>query len=197
MNPDQRNQLLEKRAQLQIRIRFSEFVTRNIEPFLEVLEELQNSGIKYSVVSFRCIPLEFHELLQAYILKENLAKYKLSDVLITNEDKEVETVLEKYPSENPFRYVLDALVVGYGNQPDEVMRELMEQHQLSEKKVLICWLKYAFLLEMDLQDFIQNVNDDFMSGEHGDAVIFPRNHDWLIAYALEDEWRFARKHKIF
>ncbi|WP_304343617.1 hypothetical protein [Chryseobacterium koreense] len=193
MNPDQRNQLLEKKAQLQIRIRFSEFVTRNIAPFLDVLEELQNSGIKYSVVSFRCIPLEFHELLREYIRKENLAKYKLSGVLITNEDKEVETALEKYPSANPVRYVLDAPVVGYGNQPDEVMRELMELHQLEEKNVLICWLKYAFLLEIDLQDFVQNVNDDFMNGWHGDAVIFPPNRDWLIAYALEDEWRCEKK----
>ncbi|MGV4413334.1 MULTISPECIES: hypothetical protein [unclassified Chryseobacterium] len=189
MNPDRKNQLLAKRAQLQNRIRFNEFVENRIVPFLEILDELQNLEIEHSIISFRCIPPEFHELLRRHTQTEALEKYKLAKVEITTEDTTVETVLEKYPSINPFRYVLDASVVGYGNLPDEALQEIQETQQFKEEKVFVYWLKYAFLLEIDFKDLVKRANDDLFNSWHDDAVIFPKDYSWLIAYTIEDEWR--------
>lgn len=190
MTPERKNQLLEKRAQLQLRIRFNEFVEQRIAPFLDILDELQNAEIKYRVLSLRCIPEELHELLWGYFKTEPLSKYQLTKDMIKSEDSEVATVLEKYPSTNPFRYVLDAAVVGYGNQPDEVLQELVETHQITNEKVYICWLNYAFLIELDLEDLAAIANDELFTPWHHDVLLFPKNYDWLIVYSLEDEWRF-------
>lgn len=190
MNSERKNQLLEKRAQLQLRIRFNEFVTYCITPFLEILEELQNAEIEYRILSLRCIPEEFHELLCDYLKTEALSKYQLAKVMIKSEDSEVATVLEKYPSANPFRYVLDVAVVGYGNQPDEVLQELVETHQITNEKVYVCWLNYAFLIELDLEDLAAKANNELFTPWHHDVLLFPKNYDWLIVYSLEDEWRF-------
>lgn len=190
MNPDRKNQLLAKRAQLQNRIRFNEFVENRIVPFLEILDELQNLEIEHSIISFRCIPQEFHEPLYEYLQTETLSKYQLAKDMIRAEDWEVVTVLEKYPSTNPFRYVLDAAVVGYGNQPDEVLQELVETHQITNEKVYVCWLNYAFLIEVDLADLAAIANDELFTPWHHDVLLFPKHYDWLIVYSLEDEWRF-------
>lgn len=136
MNPDRQNQLLAKRAQLQVRIRFNEFVESRIVPFLDILNELRALQIKHRVFSFRCIPQEFHKLLREYLQGETQAKYQLADVTITSEDIVAETILEKYPSAHPFRYVLDAPVIGYGNLPDEVLQELARTNKLAEREVL-------------------------------------------------------------
>ncbi|WP_333887020.1 hypothetical protein [Sphingobacterium siyangense] len=160
-----------------------------IVPFLEILDELQNLEIEHSIISFRCIPPEFHELLRRHTQTEALEKYKLAKVEITTEDTTVETVLEKYPSINPFRYVLDASVVGYGNLPDEALQEIQETQQFKEEKVFVYWLKYAFLLEIDFKDLVKRANDDLFNSWHDDAVIFPKDYSWLIAYTIEDEWR--------
>lgn len=192
MDSEHINRLIKKREQLQLRLRFNEFVKLNIEPFLAVLDSFKVSEITYRVSSFRCVPLEFHELFCDYIQTEALATYQLTEVTICVQDTEVEFALAKYPSVNPFRYVLDASVIGYGSQHSKVLQELTGREPLIEKKAYICWLAYTFLLEVDFQDFAQKVNQQIINTWHGDTLIFPSDYAWLTAYSLEDEWRFSR-----
>ncbi|MEQ7801135.1 hypothetical protein ABDJ41_15135 [Pedobacter sp. ASV1-7] len=189
MTAEQQTQLQEKRVQLQIRIRFKEFLKEYITSFLEILDEFQNLEIEYRVLSFRCIPEEFHDLLRENLQIKALVKYQLAQVEITAEDLRFAAILEKYPSANPFRYVLDA-PVGYNSQPGEVLQEIMKTHRISEEIVVICWLKYAFLLEININDLAQKTNTGIINTWHGDTIIFPKDYRWLIAYSLEDEWRF-------
>ncbi len=192
MHPDRRNELLEKRKQLQVRLRFNEFVQYRIAPFFEILDELQRLQIDFTVLVFRCVPQEFHELLRQYNRTEVPAKYNLTQIPITGEDIEVEIALELYPSANPFRYSFDAPVVGYADSPGEVLRHLMQTHRLAEKKVYLCWLQYAFLIKADLKNLAQKATTDLFNPWYSDAVIFPTDFSWLIAYSDKDEWRLGK-----
>lgn len=80
--------------------------------------------------------------------------------------------------------------MGYGNQSHEVLQEFVETHQITNKKMYVCWLNYAFLIEVDLADFAAKVNNELFTPWHHNVLLFPKNYDWLIAYSLEDEWRF-------
>lgn len=197
MSPDKRRILQEKKEQLRIQIVFDEFVNRSILPFLEVLEALQDLGIGFQVVMLRCVPKEFLGLLSEYFKVGPFLKYNLSQIEISTDDRCIEQLLETYPNTHPLRYVPDLPVVGLiGDSPAVVFPEIMSINQIETHKVYLCHLKYAFLLEVNLQDLAQNADWTIFNIWEGDAVIFPKDFSWIIAYSLEEEWRFGVNLKV-
>lgn len=193
MTPDQRKKLEEKKANLQLQIQLNEFIQDRINPFIEILEILIALQIKHQVVKLRCIPQKFHQPLKVFIENNPIAKHLPADITITSEDSEIEEILVQYPSANPFRYVSDSPTIGYGNLPNEILSELLEAQHLGEEKVFICWLTYAFLVEINLQELSERANTDLFNFWYSDALIFPKDNNWLISFSLEDEWRFKRE----
>ena len=193
MDLTRRQQLEAKREQLQTMLRYKEFQEVYVEPFFDILDHFDTLKIAHRIISFRCVPLEFHQLLQEFKETLDLDKYKVSDVLISADDIQVQNILTVFPSVNPFRYVLNAPIIGYESNPKEILQELKNIHKLDDKKVFICYLRYAFLLEISFTDLAKKANNEIFSSWHGDTIIFPSDHSWIIDYTLEDEWLFSFK----
>lgn len=192
MDSKQRNKLLQKKAQLQLNLRFNDFVKAGVEPFIEVLEVLQRLKIRHRIVSLRFVPQELKPLLREKLQNGIFEKYDLSGVGIAMDDTLMEQLMDVFPNRHSSRYFPDLPVVSLLEHPTSVLQELMGKHHIAEQQVYVCWLEYVFLLEVDLSDLVQKVNQEILDSWHGDVIIFPKDFSWLaVYYAFEDEWRFG------
>lgn len=192
MDSNQRNELLQKRAQLQLNLRFNDFVKACVEPFIEVLEELQRLKLSHGIVSLRFVPQELKPLLMEKLQSGTFAKYDLSGVEIAMEDTLMEQLMDVFPNRHSSRYFPDLPVVSLLEHPASVLQELIGKHHIAEQVVYVCWLEYVFLLEVNLPDLAQKINQEILDSWHGDVIIFPKDFSWLaVYYAFDDEWRFG------
>lgn len=189
MDSEYRNQIVQKRAQLQLRIRFDDFFKTYVEPFTEILDELLHTQIKYHIVSLRFVPSEFQSLFMEKFQKEPFAKYSLSRVETVMGEKVMESLIDVFPNKHSSRYFPDLSVVGSFTDLISVLTELIHEHD-----VYICWIQYPFLLEIDFQDLVQKIKEESLDCWFEDAVIFPKDYSWVIVYhAVEDEWLFGKR----
>lgn len=198
MSPEQQQALQQKKEQLRLRIAFEAFIDTYILPFTALLDEFQNLKIGHRVVALRCIPGEFKDMLSERFNTEDYKKYNLTHIEISTDDTWLGKLLQSYPNTHPLRYVPDLPVIGsIGDGPSVVLAGILNDYLPTKQDVVyLCYLKYAFLMEVDLQGLAQNADWQIFNIWEGDAVIFPKELDWLIAYSLEEEWRFGVNLKI-
>lgn len=196
MTPGQQNTLQQKKQQLQLQIQFKAFLESFITPFIAILENFSEHKINHRVVLARCIPQEFKALLSVEFTTNKFEKYKLSKIKISTEDAEIEHLLESFPNTHPLRYVPDLPIVEQENdRPTTILKSIINSAGLPKQQVYVCYMNFGFLLKVDLHDLSEKATDDLFNIWLGDAVVFPKNQEWLIAYSLENEWRFGRKEK--
>lgn len=194
MTPEQQSTLNEKRKLLQQQLQFKEFFSQYIAPFSEVLESLNLLKINYQVVLARCIPKEYQHLLIEQFNLGEFKKYNLSEIEITSEDEILERLFKIFPNKHALRYLLDfeSIKIDF-DYPKTILNNIIHSEHLTEQQVYLCYLGFGFVLQIDFQDLSDKVSDDIFNTWHGDTVIFPKNQEWMIAYSLENEWRFGRK----
>lgn len=194
MTPEQQSTLNEKRKLLQQQLQFKEFFSQYIAPFSEVLESLNLLKINYQVVLARCIPKEYQHLLIEQFNGGEFKKYNLSEIEITSEDEILERLFKIFPNKHALRYLPDfeSIKIDF-DYPKTILNNIIHSEHLTEQQVYLCYLGFGFVLQIDFQDLSDKVSDDIFNTWHGDTVIFPKNQEWLIAYSLENEWRFGRK----
>lgn len=194
MTPEQQSTLNEKRKLLQQQLQFKEFFSQYIAPFSEVLESLNLLKINYQVVLARCIPKEYQHLLIEQFNVGEFKKYNLSEIEITSEDEILERLFKIFPNKHALRYLPDfeSIKIDF-DHPKTILNNIIHSEHLTEQQVYLCYLGFGFVLQIDFQDLSDKVSDDIFNTWHGDTVIFPKNQEWLIAYSLENEWRFGRK----
>lgn len=194
MTPEQQSTLNEKRKLLQQQLQFKEFFSQYIAPFSEVLESLNLLKINYQVVLARCIPKEYQHLLIEQFNVGEFKKYNLSEIEITSEDEILERLFKIFPNKHALRYLPDfeSIKIDF-DCPKTILNNIIHSEHLTEQQVYLCYLGFGFVLQIDFQDLSDKVSDDIFNTWHGDTVIFPKNQEWLIAYSLENEWRFGRK----
>ena len=192
MNPQKRKTLQQKREQLQLQLRFDAFVKSYVAPLLEVLGEMQRLDIPYRVVSLRSVPMELQAMLLELLRKDSLMEHNLSALPIEMDTSLLEQLFEVYPTEHTSRYFPELPVVAMLDTPSAVLQELICEQNLSRQHVFMCWLQYALLLEVDLQQLAKHANAKILDLRGDDVVLFPDDLDLLIVYnAFEDQWRFG------
>lgn len=68
------------------------------------------------------------------------------------------------------------------------LKTAVESLALENQTVYMYYLQYAPLLQLQLYDLLPVDNENLFNFWHGDVVIFPENHSWLISYSLEEDW---------
>lgn len=190
MTSEQSDRLLEKRKELQLHIRFNEFVKANVMPFFEILNEFQNSKIEYRALSFRRVPQELQELLREYIQSQACSSYKLSEAEISLGDEAVERLMERYPNTHPLRYIPDLPRYHFWWQVEEQIKK----HQLEEQEVYLCYLQYALVFKVKISELIIKATEEVFTAWYGDLVVFPADYHWLLVHSVNDFWQFGNKH---
>jgi len=199
MQPNKRQELEERRRQLQIKHAADEFVTSSLEPYIEILEHLKKREVAFEVIRLMYLQHDWKPHLENLL---NQAPYKSygfhsAHVTCTELGVTMDQLYERYPSINPLRYV-PALtkVERYRMAPtDQVQNGLaiaVTALALPDQKVFLYYLKYTPLIEIDLAELSRHADDELFNLWHGDAVIFPADLSWLIAFTLEEEWYAGR-----
>lgn len=193
MTSEHNAKLLEKRKQLQLRNRFNEFVKTDIMPFTEVLNELNNSGVKYRFVSLRYGSPEFMPLFGALFQTERFSLYGFPSQELVVDNTVMTKLLETYPSTHSSRFFPDLPVIDVQVQsPKNVLQAVIKKHQLPNSFVYICWIRYAFLIEVSLEDLSNKITRELLNNYDEDVVLFPKDYSWVLVYhAFENEWLFG------
>lgn len=192
MPPEKDKRLHNKRDELQLRIRLGEFINAYILPFAAILEELIQLKINFEVVESRCIPLEFHEHLAEPLQKEPLSVHALANLPFNSADPKIDSLMEQFPSVLSLRYQPDLPVFDIDPSNDDfALKQLIQKMRLNDTEVFLCYLNMPFVIKTNLTELAERANDEIFNTWQGDAVIFPNNSNWLIAYSLEEEWRYS------
>lgn len=195
MNPEHHQQLLEKRAQLQLHIRFNEFVKECISPFVEILEALHRLGIAYCVVELRYSALEFRPLFVTLFQTEAFVRNGFSEqnLILDHDDTTIAKLVTKYPTTHSSRYFPNLPIINVQvEDPKTVLQNAIKDYQLSQSQVYICWMLYPFVLEVSLEDLAHKATEELFDSWHEDVIIFPKDYSWVLVYhSFESEWLFG------
>ena len=188
MTPEQRRILEQKKKQLQLKIAAEQFVAERIQPYLEILDELARAEIQYSIVALSYIDPEQQPFLEPLLQQEPFTNYKLSQAIILDNNPLVDQLLDLYPNTHPMRYVPDLPIY------DDYffVEEWIKEHNLADKEVYLYHLSYALLLKVNFSELVKKATDEIFNFWYGDAVVFPEDYSWIIAYSINGQWRFGK-----
>jgi hypothetical protein len=189
MTPEKRKELKNRRALLQQQLQATEFVESSIRPFLEILQILKESHVHFNIVEFVNVRPEWKLFLDEILSENPFTAFGLNKVPHSNDNALINDLLEHYPSTNPFRYVPDLSLMPY-----ETLRSIIETQHREHEMVYLNYLAYPFILELPLSDLKHVDEAELFNFRHEDVVIFPKDMKWLMAYSLEEEWRYGKKH---
>lgn len=178
----ERSALLKKR--LQQKLQAQTFFTEDVSACVELLTAFQEAGINYKIAGWVNVKQELRSYLVPEFEKLGFALDDDNNLVVADI---LDQVFETYPSIHSFRYVPPVPELNSLEQRDALF-EAMEYLNLQDQEVQVYWLRYAVVLKLNLLDLLKLPADSVFTGWHGDAVIFPENLRWLIAYSLEDLW---------
>lgn len=196
MQSEKRRELEELRRQLQQRREAESYVETNVYPYLDVLEYLNQQAVPYKLVQLMYLSEVWHNHVTGIIQAPPYNKYRFP-VLTPTEMEDLQWILDHlfncYPSTNPLRYVpsLPKWADYRASSPDDDRKGLEKAAsslKLSDQRVYLYYLRYSPIIELSLMDILKHDREDLFNWRHGDAVIFPTDLSWLMAFTLEEEW---------
>lgn len=187
MESSKRKALESRRESLQIKLQVREWVSQQFRPFCEILEELDDNAIDYNIHQLVNIPPIWERLLKDELTALSSDVCRKSSFSFCENNPLISRLLEVFPSSNPFRYVPDLSRFEPGT-----LIEIREDLQIADQTVFLFYFNYGAVLTLRLFDLLNAENDTLFNVEHGDAVIFPVDYSWLIAFSIEEEWYAGR-----
>lgn len=189
MTPQKRKELEIRRSKLQEKIEVASFVEKYIHPFVEILQVLKDRQMDFRIATFTNIPSEWNNLLDNTLSENPYALYELNKISRASGNPVIHQLLDHYPGQNAFRYVPDLPLLPPGIGVESFYEIIPSQNDW----VYLYYFAYPLLLELYLPDIKKADIEDLFNLWHGDAIIFPKNYEWLLAYSLEEEWRYGKK----
>jgi hypothetical protein len=189
MTPEKRKELEVRRALLLQKQQATEFVESRVRPFIEILQTLKKNEVHFNIAGFFDVRPEWTIFFDEILSKDPFAAFGLNNVDRVNDSTLIHALLDSYPSANAFRYVPDLPLL----YPDASLRFIIETYNPGNEIVYFFYFSYPFVLELPLSHLKQVDEAELFNCWHGDVVIFPKNKEWLLAYSLEEEWRYGKK----
>lgn len=189
----QRKERLEQlRTHLNIKLKAKDFLEKELSPFTEIFNFLNQSKVTYTLVDLLGYQQEWAPYFQEELkkppydqLNDDISKLKTQDLL--------SRLFDLYPSVNELRYVpsVDKVIIT-ASTPGAGLKKAVDTLSLENQLVYVYYLRYAPLLKIQLHDLVQLGHEELFNFWFGDVVIFPQTHSWLIAFSLEEEWYAGR-----
>lgn len=189
MTPEQKERLAALKKNKKDKIDALKFANQSIQPCLEVLGEFKQKRIKINKIFMDAIQQEWLPTLQILFMQAPYSQFNLLSVEQKSSFPILDDFFEKYPSVNPLRYVPN-----YPKLNDRLrFKDIITQFELTDTKVYFFYLRYAFVFQLSISELAKAEEDLLFNLYHGDVIIFPENLDWLLAFSLEEEWRFGKE----
>lgn len=201
MEHDKRTALEQRRLQLQTKLQAEAYIAQDLAPSLEILDYFNQHSVAYHIAGLVSIPDEYHSYIEQTIKQPPYRDYGFSAAALHDPELEatLQTIDEHFPSVNSFRYVPDLpRYADYRALPSESTQrdgllKAVQALELPDKPVYLHHLRYPLVLEVPLHNLCQHDHEDLFNFWHGDAFIFSKDADWLIAFTMEEEWLGGKK----
>ena len=202
MQQSKRQELEERRRQHQLRQGAETFAASSLQSYVEILDYLDRQGVALKIIQLMYVRSEWKIPIQTILQGAPYAAYGFRPDHLEGSgmEEKMDELYLRYPSTNPLRYVPSLPKLADYNvlSPGEIRNGLKKAAALlglSNQKVFLYYLRYAPLIEVSLFDILEHDHKDLFNFWHGDAVIFPADLSWLMAFTLEEEW-YAGKYEI-
>ena len=195
MNDQQRNRAFELKRIIQNKLRIKHSIETELNPFLEIISFLNQYEIEYQLKNINVFDAEEILLLKEFLQEEKYAFLGIDFFdRIDNLANKPETILDLYPSTNDFRYVptINKIATDLENISLDFNR-IVDDLNLYNEKAFIYFFNYLPIIESNIKDLLTLDLSEIFTFYHGDALIYPKDLDWLIVYGLEDEWFYTKK----
>lgn len=189
MTPRKRKELENRRVLLLQKLQAKEFVETRIRPFIEILQVLEENRVPFKIVRMVNIPPEWKPFMDELLSESPFVLFGLDKVPQADDHMLIHELLDCYPSVHAFRYVPDLQSL----PPGTSLRAVAAGRHTGDETIYFSYFAYPFVLEVALSGLTQADETELFNFWHGDAVIFPKNRAWLMAYSLEGEWRYGKK----
>lgn len=201
MDTEKRIALEERRRQLQLKQQVAAFAASDLQPYLEIVDYLSKHDVPYRMVHVAHVQADWLPSMREIMRQAPYLDYGFPmDRLCTDDRIDLfGELFQRYPSTNSFRYVPDLpRFADYGTGSSEGLtrdglRKAITALALQDQQVYLYYLRYAPVIELSLFDLMAHDHPDLFNLGHGDALIFPANLDWVIAFTLEEEWYGGRE----
>lgn len=189
MTPEKRKELEDRRVLLQQKQQAAAFVENHVRPFVDILQTLKKDKVHFNIVEFFNVRPEWTIFFDEILSKDPFAAFGLNKANRVNDSALIHAFLDSYPSAHALRYVPDLPLM----YPGASLRFAIETYHPGSEMVYFFYFSYPFVLELPLSHLKQADEAELFNFWHGDVAIFPKNKEWLIAYSLEEEWRYGKK----
>ncbi|MHC8947522.1 hypothetical protein [Sphingobacterium hungaricum] len=190
MDHHQKSKLELLRNNLQRKLRIENEVKTSISSWIEGYDYILDHDIEHRLLSLAIVHEEEEKAIWLEILHRDYPSYyfKAENLLPGNWSKFYRNVDNSYPNTHILRYVPDIpKVCDAPSDPELGIREAIAALQLTNQKVLLYYLNFSPILELNLDD-LQNHAEYFFYMGNDNAVIVPETLEWMIFYSLEEEW---------
>lgn len=175
---------------MQLLISIKEFVIREIDPYLELLNHLAKKRVPYKVVELTRVVPEWSSYLKVLFSK---APYKSFNFLEAQFEFEKSSSLmaefnNGYPSIQGFYYKPEVSQISSSSNVQDTFRNIITTMCLVDQKVYVYYFKYAVVIEVSLHQLLKVDEDVLFNTRRQDVVVFPSNFEWVIAYAGLNLW---------
>lgn len=179
----------EKRARLQEKIRLEELLESDFKPQIELFSEWKEKGITFTPKEM-VLQGEFSvEVVEAALKNGPYLDYGLSALTSTKQIEAINRLVEKFPSQTPFRYLPAGSPLQHPPSTiGEFFSEVKKNASSLEDRMYLYYFRYPVLVEFQGKDLRQIPTEDILDPWHGDAVLFPEGAGYYLVYTLEEDF---------
>ena len=179
-----------RRFVMQLLISIKEFVIREIDPYLELLNHLTKKRISYRVVEIVGVLPEWGSYLKVLFSK---SPYKSHSFLKSQfEFEKTHSLLaefyNQFPSTQVLKYIPNVSQVSSLSSKQNTLRHIITTLQLVDRKTYVYYFRYGVIVEISLYQILKADCDILFNTWREDVVIFPSSFEWVITYTGSNTW---------
>ncbi len=188
MTPEKQERLHFLRSENQLKLETEHFYNQHIEPLREVIDYFRKENMHLEIEGFCDISENMKKGL-SILLRSNNLPYNMDGN--RKADDIMNRALLTYPNQHSLRYVPELPLVAISPDANPI-KPSTANLAISDQFVYLYYMGYSPLFRVSLNDLCNCMHEEIFNPWLDDAVIFPDDFSWLIAYSLEDEWYAGR-----
>lgn len=190
MSEKNRDSLLQKRKELQLKLAAKEFYFTNIKDWLPLYISLHRLQVHLELVYVCMIEPEYKIYVEQLLENENSSSIlNGTDLVKCNLE---ETILKKlnefFPSQNLLSYVPLLKPIGNFYNEKPTIDAFFKSQKITETYVYIIYTRYSPVMCVLLADFIQYYPTFKQDDYYDEILVFPQDYSWLLLCSSDDTW---------
>lgn len=195
MRRDKRNNIREKRSQLQELTKIRAYCDQHLNPWLQIYDQLLENQVQPTIL-YLAANLESDPALFLKAVEEQLNAHQkhLLERVITEDKLPVHQQLEEeYPSQQMLRYmpVNGEGELIYEEHPHSALQQAIRELGIENQHCMVFYPVYTPVMEMTLNEVLST--SAIIFEPMTDVCVVAKDFSWLIFRSLESDWAWLKK----